>query len=80
LVNQATSQLGIEPGEVTADGMFSIEQVNCLGACALGPIVVENGDYHHHMTPARLRKLIESTYEKEAESKEAEVEVYAEIE
>jgi len=80
LVNQATSQLGVESGEVTSDGLFSIEQVNCLGACALGPIVVENGSYHHHMTPARLRKLIESIYEKETELKEAEVEVYAEIE
>jgi NADH:ubiquinone oxidoreductase subunit E len=80
LVNQATSQLGIESGEVTSDGLFSIEQVNCLGACALGPIVVENGSYHHHMTPARLRKLIESIYEKEAALKETEVEVYAEVE
>jgi NADH:ubiquinone oxidoreductase subunit E len=80
LVNQATNQLGIESGEVTPDGIFSIEQVNCLGACALGPIVVENGSYHHHMTPARLRKLIESIYEREAEVKGVEVEVYAEIE
>jgi NADH:ubiquinone oxidoreductase subunit E len=80
LVNQAISQLGIDSGEVTSDGLFSIEQVNCLGACALGPIVVENGSYHHHMTPARLRKLIESIYEKEAALKGSEVEVYAEIE
>ncbi len=80
LVNQAISQLGIESGEVTTDGLFSIEQVNCLGACALGPIVVENGSYHHHMTPAKLRKLIESIYEKEIEVKKPEVEVYAEVE
>ncbi len=80
LVNQATSQLGIEPGEVTPDGLFSIEQVNCLGACALGPIVVENGTYHHHMTPAKLRKLIESLRKQEAESEAKEVKEYAEIE
>ena len=80
LVNQATSQLGIESGEVTPDGLFSIEQVNCLGACALGPIVVDNGTYYHHMTPARLRKLIESISAKETALKETEVEVYAEIE
>ena len=59
LVDQASSELGIQSGEVTEDGLFSIEQVNCLGACALGPIVTENGTYHHHMTPAKLRKLIE---------------------
>ena len=80
LVNQATSQLDIESGEVTSDGLFSIEQVNCLGACALGPIVVENGTYHHHMTPAKLRKLIETIYKKELEDKETEVEKYAAIE
>jgi NADH:ubiquinone oxidoreductase subunit E len=80
LVNQATSQLGIGPGEVTPDGLFSIERVNCLGACALGPIVVENGSYHHHMTPAKLRKLIESLSQKETELKKTEVVVYAEVE
>jgi len=58
LRDHATSQLGIKPGEVTPDGLFSIEHVNCLGACALGPIVAENGSYHHHMTPGKLRKLI----------------------
>lgn len=60
LLDQATGQLGVKPGEVTPDGLFSVEYVNCLGACALGPIVVANGSYHHHMTPAKLRRLIET--------------------
>ena len=60
LLDQATGQLSVKPGEVTADGLFSIEHVNCLGACALGPVVAENGSYHKHMTPAKLRKLIET--------------------
>lgn len=60
LLDQAMNQLGIKPGEVTNDGMFSIEYVNCLGACALGPIASENGTSHHHMTPAKLRKFINS--------------------
>jgi len=67
LLDYAISQLGIKPGEVTPDGLFSIEQVNCLGACALGPIVAENGTYHHHMTPAKLRKLIETLSRQETE-------------
>jgi NADH-quinone oxidoreductase subunit E len=58
LMNQATGQLGVEPGEMTHDGLFTIEQVNCLGACALGPVVVENGSYLPHMTPGKLRKRI----------------------
>jgi NADH-quinone oxidoreductase subunit E len=60
LLDQAMGQLGVKPGEMTRDGLFSIEHVNCLGACALGPIVAENGSYHHHMTPGKLRKLIET--------------------
>lgn len=60
LLNQATGQLGVAPGEMTDDGMFTIEHVNCLGACALGPVVTENGSCHHHMAPGKLRKLIDS--------------------
>jgi NADH:ubiquinone oxidoreductase subunit E len=57
---QAAGQFGVETGEVTPDGLFSVEHVNCLGACALGPIVRENGSFHHHMTPGKLRKVIEA--------------------
>lgn len=60
LLNQAVGQLGVKPGEMTNDGLFTVEQVNCLGACALGPVVTENGSCHHHMNPGKLRKLIES--------------------
>ena len=67
LLDQAVSQLGINPGEITDDGMFSVEYVNCLGACALGPIASENGSYHHHMTPAKLRKFINSFSREEKE-------------
>ncbi|UCB42441.1 MAG: NAD(P)H-dependent oxidoreductase subunit E [Dehalococcoidales bacterium] len=67
LLDQATGQLGVKPGEVTPDGLFSVENVNCLGVCAMGPIVTENGSYHQHMTPGKLRKLIETLRNKEAE-------------
>ena len=67
LIDQAVSTLGVEPGEVTDDGLFSIEQVNCLGACAMGPIASENGTYLHHLTPAKLRKYISSLREQEKE-------------
>jgi NADH:ubiquinone oxidoreductase subunit E len=60
LLDQASGQLGVKPGEVTPDGLFSVEHVNCLGACAQGPIVTENGSYHHRMTTGKLRKLIDT--------------------
>jgi len=67
LLDQAMGQLGIKPGDVTDDGMFSIEHVNCLGACALGPIASGNGSFLHHMTPAKLRKFIETIRHEETE-------------
>jgi NADH:ubiquinone oxidoreductase subunit E len=70
LLDQATGQLGVKPGEVTPDGLFSIEKVNCLGTCALGPIVTENGSYHQRMTPGKLRKLIETLGNQKTEDKQ----------
>jgi NADH:ubiquinone oxidoreductase subunit E len=58
ILNQAIGQLGVKPSEITEDGLFTIEQVNCLGACALAPVVTENGSTHHHMNPGKVRKLI----------------------
>lgn len=69
LHNQALTQLQVKPGEVTEDGLFSVEHVNCLGACALGPVVVQNGTYYHHMTPGKIRTLINSIRKAEKEGK-----------
>jgi NADH:ubiquinone oxidoreductase subunit E len=60
MLDEVSGQLGIEPGETTEDQLFTVESVNCLGACALGPVVVADGVYHDHMTPGKLRKLIKS--------------------
>ena len=68
LLDQIRGQLKIEPGGTTKDGLFSVESVNCLGACALGPVVVLDDVYHHHMTPHKLHDLIEfvrETHEEE---------------
>ncbi len=70
LMDQAANQLGVKPDEVTNDGSFSYDQVNCLGACALGPIVTENGSYHHHMNSGKLRRLIESIIRREKKERE----------
>ena len=67
LLNQALTQLKVNPGEISEDGLFTVEHVNCLGACALGPVVVQNGTYHHHMTPGKIRTLITSIRKAEKE-------------
>lgn len=55
--------LGIKPGETTPDGKFSLETVNCVGACALGPVVVINTDYHGQVTMKKVDKIIEKIKE-----------------
>lgn len=68
MLDEVAGQLGIKSGETTEDGLFTVECVNCLGACALAPVVVLDGVYHHHMTPGRLRKLVRSIREAEQEA------------
>lgn len=53
-------KLGIGNKEVTADGQFSLEEVECLGACSWAPALQVNYEYHHDMTPEKLDQLIES--------------------
>ena len=43
MLDEVTAQLEVEPGETTDDRAFTLETVNCLGACALGPVVVIDG-------------------------------------
>ncbi|MGB9499956.1 MAG: NAD(P)H-dependent oxidoreductase subunit E [Dissulfuribacterales bacterium] len=51
-------ELGIDVGGMTKDKLFSLETVNCLGACALGPVVVIGDEYHGQMTPAKVSSAI----------------------
>jgi NADH:ubiquinone oxidoreductase subunit E len=59
LLDTVLGQLDISPGQTTKDGAFTLRTVNCLGCCALGPVVVLDDIYHDRMTPRKLRKLID---------------------
>jgi len=50
--------LCIKPGETTPDNKFSLETINCVGACALGPVVVIDTEYHGQMTMNKVDKVI----------------------
>jgi NADH-quinone oxidoreductase subunit E len=52
-------ELGIQGGETDADLQWTLETVGCLGACALGPIVVVDGEYHGQMTSAKATRLLQ---------------------
>ncbi|HUI54030.1 MAG TPA: NAD(P)H-dependent oxidoreductase subunit E [Bryobacteraceae bacterium] len=53
-------ELGVHPGETTGDREFTLETVNCLGACALGPIVVADGHYFSNVSPVRVKGIVEN--------------------
>lgn len=59
LWNHACRRLGIGHKEVTPDGEFSLEEVECIGACSWAPALQVNYDFHHHVTPEKFDKLIE---------------------
>lgn len=52
-------KLGVKFGEVTEDGLFSVIEVECLGACANAPMVQINDDYYEDLTPERLAEMID---------------------
>ncbi len=52
-------ELGINGGETDADLQWTLETVGCLGACALGPIVVVDGEYHGQMTSVKATRLLQ---------------------
>ncbi len=70
-LDEVLSQLDVQPGQTTKDGEFTVETVNCLGACALGPIVVLDGKYYDHMTPGKLRDLIQKIRSRARKRKKA---------
>ena len=60
IVEVLTNILNVEPGSITKDKKFSLETVNCLGCCAIGPIVLIDGTYYGEMTPKKIIKLIKT--------------------
>ena len=58
LVDELCRRLGVDPGGTTADGEFTLETVNCLGACALGPMVVADGEYNGQVTVRDLDRIV----------------------
>jgi len=60
LWEHACKKLGIGHKGVTADGQFSLEEVECMGACSWAPAVQVNYDFHHFVTPEKLDRLLDS--------------------
>ncbi len=52
------SKLGIRPGETTADGRFTLEEVECLGSCGTAPMMQVDDAYHENLTEAKIDRLL----------------------
>jgi len=61
IAREIEKQLGIRAGETTSDKEFTMETVNCLGACALGPVVVVDGHYFPKVNPSAVRNILDKT-------------------
>lgn len=64
VMDEFTRRLGIEPGETTEDNLFTLERVNCLGACALGPAVMIDTEYFM-AKPSEVDKILKKYEEEE---------------
>jgi NADH-quinone oxidoreductase subunit E len=60
LLDTVQDLLGIKPGETDSDLKFSLETVNCLGCCALGPVMEVDGKYHGKMVPAMAAEVLKN--------------------
>lgn len=59
ILDRVEEQLKIKEGATTSDMRFSLRRVNCLGCCAMGPVVVVDGTYHGKITPAMVEAILE---------------------
>lgn len=59
IIDHLSERLGIEPGETTADGLFTLQEVECLASCGTGPMLQCNLTFHENLTPERVDALLE---------------------
>lgn len=73
ILDELSQQLGIKAGEVSPDQSFGLKTVSCVGTCALGPVVVVNGEHHGDMSALKVSKMLKQYAEKlkEQEKKQA---------
>ena len=66
ILDHCKRKLGIGHKQVTPDGQFSLEEVECIGACSWAPAVQVNYDFHENLTPEQMDKVLDQ-YRKESQ-------------
>jgi NADH:ubiquinone oxidoreductase subunit E len=67
ILEELERRLDVPAGETTKDGLFTLETVACLGCCAIGPVLVIDGEYHGHATIRKIAPIL-GKYQKPAAS------------
>ena len=70
ILDEFERKLDIKAGETTENKMFTLETVNCVGACALGPIIIADDEYHGQMRTREVDKVIEKIKKEKRDSPE----------
>jgi NADH-quinone oxidoreductase subunit E len=65
ILEELERRLDVPAGETTKDGLFTLETVACLGCCAIGPVLVIDGEYHGHTTIRKIAPILDK-YQKPA--------------
>ncbi len=73
IVDAFKRELGIDVNKTTSDGLFTLQTVNCLGACALAPVVKVNEEVHGQMRTDKVKDLIATYAQKEAKPQKEKV-------
>lgn len=59
MIRYLCGRLGIQPGETTSDGRFTLSTAECLASCGTAPMMIVNETYHENLTPERVDALLE---------------------
>lgn len=68
------AKTGLKPDEVSADGLFSIEEVECMGACTTAPAMQVNYDFYENLTPERIDQLLADLRSRQQPDRSADIE------
>ena len=79
IVDHLKRELKVEPGHTTTDGELSFETVNCFGACAVGPLVTVDDEFHGNMTVGAMNKILEAVREGRSVDSSSVMEESAEV-
>ncbi|HYO47574.1 MAG TPA: NAD(P)H-dependent oxidoreductase subunit E [Gemmatimonadota bacterium] len=76
VIDRIRERLGIEPGETTADGEFTLQEVECLASCGTGPMMQCNFKFYEHLTLDRIDSLLDDLRSRTPDSDDVEPVIY----